>query len=411
MGTYDFVVGILVGIVLACVSFVVQSSQISAIRSVLPGGLANSTVRRHPVQQNYLQEVGKQIYVMKLAGYLFFGTIVGVENRVRALLKEDAFDSHPIRFLVLDLSNVDGVDFSAAEAFTRINRILKVREVRMIMCGFPWHGEIGDSLYNVGLFSEDDNVEFLETLNSALEFCENELLKAYYQRRDAMNAGHSSSKHLGSPTPPSRTTIRQPLTDFPEIPHQPPSSSVPTETMFSSPRRDHLHSVATMTLRKEQDSLPHRSWAQLPQPLQLILQTFSPISTKDESFWAQTIPFFTRQTFPAGSILYRRGDPPTGFYLLESGILKAEYKLPQGTFSELIVAGTTCGELPFFSETERTATTIVERDCVLWVLGVEQWRLVKERVPEVGMELLRLALRLTRERVEVVTKYMLLSSA
>ena len=197
MGAYDFVVGILVGIMLACVSFVVQSSQISAIRSALPGGLANSTVRRHPIQHQFLQEVGKQIYVMKLAGYLFFGTIVGVETRIRALLREDAFDSHPIRLLVLDLSKVDGVDFSAAEAFTRINRILKVRDVQMIMCGFSWKGEIGDSLYNVGLFGEDDGVEFFEDLNSALEFCENELLKAFYQRRDAMNVTSSGTKHLG----------------------------------------------------------------------------------------------------------------------------------------------------------------------------------------------------------------------
>ena len=71
MGAYDFVVGILVGIVLACVSFVLQTSQISAIRATLPGNVASSTVRRHPTQHNFLQEVGQQIYVMKLAGYLF----------------------------------------------------------------------------------------------------------------------------------------------------------------------------------------------------------------------------------------------------------------------------------------------------------------------------------------------------
>jgi SulP family sulfate permease len=71
MGAYDFVVGILVGIVLACVSYVVQTSRISAIRGTLPGGIASSTVRRHPLQHDFLQEVGNQISVMKLAGYLF----------------------------------------------------------------------------------------------------------------------------------------------------------------------------------------------------------------------------------------------------------------------------------------------------------------------------------------------------
>jgi sulfate permease, SulP family len=71
MGIYDFVVGILVGIVLACVSFVLQSSQISPIRGTLRGGTTSSMVRRHPTQHRFLHEVGDQIYIMKLAGFLF----------------------------------------------------------------------------------------------------------------------------------------------------------------------------------------------------------------------------------------------------------------------------------------------------------------------------------------------------
>ena len=73
MGAWDFVIGILVGILLACVSFVLQASKISAIRGNLPGGIANSTVRRHPIQHRFLQSAGQQTHVMKLAGYLFFG--------------------------------------------------------------------------------------------------------------------------------------------------------------------------------------------------------------------------------------------------------------------------------------------------------------------------------------------------
>jgi SulP family sulfate permease len=177
MGAYDFVVGILIGIILACVSFVLQASQISAVRGTLPGSIASSTVRRHPIQHRFLTQVGRQISVLKLAGYLFFGTIVGVENRIRALLRDDAFESEPIQFVIIDLSKVDGVDLSAGEAFRRINRILNVRDVRLITCGFSVNGEVGQSLRNVGLLSQDSEVEFFESLNGALEFCENELLK------------------------------------------------------------------------------------------------------------------------------------------------------------------------------------------------------------------------------------------
>lgn len=195
MGAWDFVVGILAGILLACVSFVLQTSQVSAIRGGLLGGVANSTVRRHPIQHRFLQKAGRQIYVMKLAGYLFFGTIVGVENEIRAMLS-DTSQSERLRFLVLDLYNVDRVDFSAAEAFTRIDRILTAKGVEMIICGAAINGEVGRSLCNVGLFGNEDNeeaVQYFESLNSALEYCENYLLKAFYDQQLHALTGTSSS--------------------------------------------------------------------------------------------------------------------------------------------------------------------------------------------------------------------------
>lgn len=191
MGAYDFVVGIVVGILLACVSYVVQTSQISAVRGKLYGGVANSTVRRHPIQHRFLADAGRQIHLLKLAGYLFFGTIVGVEKQIRELLKQ------PIRFLILDLYNVDGVDFSAAEAFKRINRLVNVQDVQLVMCGLDVDGQVGKSLRNVGLFGEDDGVYYFRNLNSALEYCENELLKAFYLPRGSEVESESSPAFLG----------------------------------------------------------------------------------------------------------------------------------------------------------------------------------------------------------------------
>ncbi len=192
MGAWDFVIGILVGILLACVSFVLQTSQISAIRGSLPGNVANSTVRRHAIHHRFLQEAGQQIHVMKLAGYLFFGTIVGVEKQIRALLL-DKSQNLPIRFLVLDLYNVDGVDYSATEAFTRIKRLLSEDHVHLIICGITMDGDIGRSLQVAGLFDAVNGVTYFETLNSALEDCENELLKTLYQQRNVLSEPESSA--------------------------------------------------------------------------------------------------------------------------------------------------------------------------------------------------------------------------
>lgn len=71
MGFYDFVAGILTGVVLACVSLVLQTSRVSAVRSTLFGDVARSTVRRHPTQRHFMDQVARQIHVIKLAGFLF----------------------------------------------------------------------------------------------------------------------------------------------------------------------------------------------------------------------------------------------------------------------------------------------------------------------------------------------------
>ena len=114
--------------------------------------------------------------------------------------------------------------------------------------------------------------------------------------------------------------------------------------------------------------------------------------------------YFTRKVFAAGNVLYHVDEPAEGFYLLESGMLKANYELPQGSYSELIVAGTTCGELPFFSSTARTSTTYAERDSVTWLLTRAQWEQMQEDKASIAQELLKIGLRLTSERMDAVTK-------
>ena len=96
--------------------------------------------------------------------------------------------------------------------------------------------------------------------------------------------------------------------------------------------------------------------------------------------------------------------------MLESGILRASYDLEQGVLIETIVAGTVCGELPFLSETKRSARVIAERDCVTWKLDREGWRRIQQMQggDAIAAELLRLGLKLTTERMDAITSYALL---
>lgn len=172
--------------------------------------------------------------------------------------------------------------------------------------------------------------------------------------------------------------------------------------MLNSPRRNHVQQAATTTLNDHDITMPSR-WQNFSQPLPLILQAFKDLTKKDLDFWHRVVPYFQRREYTAGTVLYSRGDDPDGFYILEDGILRAEYELEQGGYYESIVAGTTCGELPFFSETDRTGTVVAEKDCVAWLLTKDKWKALEKDLPEVARELLKIGLKLTSERMNAIT--------
>ncbi|KAE9979323.1 hypothetical protein EG328_000968 [Venturia inaequalis] len=370
------------------------TSRISAIRATYSGTVAESTVRRHPMQRKFLHAVGSQICVTKLAGFLFFGTIVAVEKKIRDLIEEDKFREQPIRYLILDFAHVTGVDFSAGEAFVRMHRILGDKQVEMVLSNVCISGETGKSLSMVGLLTDGEDdlppPKLFENLNQALEMCENELLMVAFKNEDMVQRKGLSVTSMTIP----RTTA--------------PGSGF--DAMFSSPRRTLIQQAATTTLNDADHSLPTR-WQNFAQPLPLILQTFKDFSSKDLDFWNQVVPYFEKREYPAGRVLYSRGDDPDGFYLLEDGILRAEYQLEQGSFHESIVAGTTCGELPFFAETERSGTVVAEKDTVVWLLTRQQWAKLESEKRDVAMELLKIGLKLTSERMNTITSHVLVTAS
>ncbi|KAI2635297.1 sulfate transporter family protein [Xylaria nigripes] len=386
MGIYDFVVGIFIGMILAFVAAIFHSSTVSAIRATYTGDQVGSMVRRNPSQHHYLRQVGTQTYVMKLTGFLFFGTIVGVEEKIRKLISDDAFRQHSISFIILDLWHVTGIDFSAAEGFKTISRLLHAKGVRLLISGKDADSRVGLDLTAVGLGSDID-VKFMPDLNSALESCENEQLKTLYANQEALRANRPS---------PSKNI---------DVPNNGSITSQAFDIMSHSPRRHHLHQAARNTLTHQEEIQQATKWQSISEPLRLMLQVFNHVSREKEDFWFRAKPYFGRKEFAAGTVLYHRGEEATGFYLLEKGELHAEYETPQGYLSEPIVQGTTCGELPFFSETTRTATVRAVKDCVVWVMDTTSWNKLQDEERDVAQELLRVSLKLTTERMEVMTNY------
>ncbi|KAI0164822.1 sulfate transporter family protein [Xylariaceae sp. FL1272] len=388
MGIYDFVIGIFVGMILAFVSAIFHASRVSAIRATYTGDQVGSMVRRNPSQHHYLHEVGKQTYVIKLSGFLFFGTIVGVEEKIRALISDDAFQERPISYVILDLWHVTGIDYSGAEGFSTLSRLLHNKGVSLLLSGKDADSSVGLDLRAVGLGSDGVDVKFMPDLNSALESCENEQLKTFYASQEALRVTR----------PAAPQNLEVPREGIAAVTHQ------PLDHLSQSPRKHHLRQAAKNVLTQQEIRRATR-WQSISEPLRLMLQVFHDVSQKNEDFWFRAKPYFVRKEFVAGTTIYHRGEPANGFYLLERGELHAEYETAQGRLAEPIVQGTTCGELPFFSETDRTATVRAVKDCVAWVMDTDSWNRLQAENQDVAQELLRVSLKLTTERMNAMTNY------
>lgn len=82
------------------------------------------------------------------------------------------------------------------------------------------------------------------------------------------------------------------------------------------------------------------------------------------------VPYFTEVQLPHGAVVWNQDDPADALYLIESGSLRATYAYENypRLVQETMVAGTIAGDLSMLSDTDRNATVVVDRDCVLWKL-------------------------------------------
>lgn len=128
--------------------------------------------------QGFRESSQSTLCVLAHTWVVFFGTISLVEEEIRKLLDLAKWQHNPIRFLILDFALVHGLDFSSAEAFVRVQRLLSAKDVLLILCGASPNGLVGTALQSVDLWAdrEGTRVEVFDSLNEALEWTENAYL-------------------------------------------------------------------------------------------------------------------------------------------------------------------------------------------------------------------------------------------
>lgn len=173
--------GVAVGLVVAAILFVVSYSRVNVVKHGLSGVTYQSNVDRPLEHERLLRANGDRIYILKLQGFLFFGTANGLLRDIRERLDDPKHI--PPQYVVLDFQLVTGVDSSAVLSFTRLRQITSARGIILVFTGLA--PAVRDQLESGG-YPLDEGIDqrVFSTLDYGVEWAENQILSAEHPAPD-----------------------------------------------------------------------------------------------------------------------------------------------------------------------------------------------------------------------------------
>jgi SulP family sulfate permease len=163
IASVGFVSGVVLGIVVACVLFVVDYGRVSCIKMEFSANSLTSRVERTIEMNAVLKKNGERTVGVCLQGYLFFGSLNQLVDRIRELLKS------PRDFVVIDFQRVQGVDASTSQSFIKLRQMCEQANVRLVMTGIPANARLS--------ILQNSTVQEFANLDSGLEWIENTLIE------------------------------------------------------------------------------------------------------------------------------------------------------------------------------------------------------------------------------------------
>jgi len=173
IASIGFLEGIAIGVLAAVVMFVVSYSQINAVKHTLSGETYRSKVERPLAHRQILQKKGGEILILRLQGFIFFGTAQKLLDRIKERLGNP--DLPQLHYVILDFRQVVLIDSSAVFSITRMKQLAEVQNIHMVWTNLT--PAIVRLLEKGGLIDKtDENFIIHPTLDHGLEWCENQIL-------------------------------------------------------------------------------------------------------------------------------------------------------------------------------------------------------------------------------------------
>ncbi|MGE0768188.1 MAG: SulP family inorganic anion transporter [Hyphomicrobiaceae bacterium] len=171
---FGYLTGIILGIVSACLLFAARYSRIGVIRRHVTRAQMSAPVERRPEVARLLTEQGNRIHILWLSGYLFFGSSNGLFENIRSATASRGLFGR--RWVVLDCSDVSGIDGSAVLSFQKLANWASAVDVTLAFAGA--NADLLAELSAAGLFGGASPARHFSTRNEALEWSEDQLIES-----------------------------------------------------------------------------------------------------------------------------------------------------------------------------------------------------------------------------------------
>jgi len=176
IAVFGYFIGILLGILGACMSFALSYSQISIIRQHLTRANFQGSMDRSPEQTRALAEHGNAIQILWLRGYIFFGTSNSLFEFVRRQVWAGE-GGQDVSFVILDFQQVPGFDSSAVFSLVKLRNAAAEHGTTLVLSGLsePMHRALGSAEFFTG--ESAGAVKAFAQRDEALLWCEDALLR------------------------------------------------------------------------------------------------------------------------------------------------------------------------------------------------------------------------------------------
>jgi len=173
VATIGFLEGVGAGTVIAVILFAVNYSRVEFVKDTLTGESFHSNMERPVEHRQLLHEMGEQIHILRLQGFLFFGTAQNLLNRIRERIRDAG--KPKLHFLILDFQHVSALDSSAVMSFTRMYQLAASNKIHLVLTGAQ--PNILRRLEQGGLVEgQDEYYKVFQSLDYGMEWCENRML-------------------------------------------------------------------------------------------------------------------------------------------------------------------------------------------------------------------------------------------